>query len=452
MVKILNRWGRFLRLLIGGCLLLCSLGVHAEPETGWWWNPAESGRGYFIEILDGGVLFFGSYLYEADGRGTWQIAVGPVGQDYSYTGQLQAFSGGQTLTGDYVPPSGPTNPGTISLNFSDDAHGTLTGPGGTIPIERFHFDAAEASFQPYVGWWWNEQESGRGFSLAVEGGHLFLIGYMYDLAGNPVWYLSAGTMTSPTSYAGPLQQFANGQTLTGPYRAPGAPVNVGQVAITFSADDVATITLSDGTAFAASGSATISAVRSRIFTVRPYRTANPLANLPPGWKGTLQSDYVLHEEDPVLGTTDIHLVFQGNITWGDAIDSLPPVRNRHYSVVSGTFQLTGDEKSVDPVIGTCTSHYTVSSALPPTYDLTLDGRGVYHGSISTVVSGERSETCILTDGKTETTEHLPVYEPIVIILRGTGVYGLHGRPAPQTLMFGTTKITRKDSWDFTAVR
>jgi len=27
--------------------------VSAEPENGWWWNPTESGRGYFIETTSG---------------------------------------------------------------------------------------------------------------------------------------------------------------------------------------------------------------------------------------------------------------------------------------------------------------------------------------------------------------------------------------------------------------
>ena len=34
-----------------------------SPESGWWWNPAEGGRGYSIEIQDN-QLFFAAYSYE----------------------------------------------------------------------------------------------------------------------------------------------------------------------------------------------------------------------------------------------------------------------------------------------------------------------------------------------------------------------------------------------------
>ena len=37
------------------------------PQTGWWWNTAEGGRGYSIEA-SGGRLFFASYLYDVSGR------------------------------------------------------------------------------------------------------------------------------------------------------------------------------------------------------------------------------------------------------------------------------------------------------------------------------------------------------------------------------------------------
>jgi len=43
------------------------------PKTGWWWNPAEGGRGYSIEVT-GNHIFFASYLYDATGRA---MVVGP---------------------------------------------------------------------------------------------------------------------------------------------------------------------------------------------------------------------------------------------------------------------------------------------------------------------------------------------------------------------------------------
>ena len=31
---------------------------HAAPENGWWWNPAQSGRGFSIEV-QGDTMFLG---------------------------------------------------------------------------------------------------------------------------------------------------------------------------------------------------------------------------------------------------------------------------------------------------------------------------------------------------------------------------------------------------------
>jgi hypothetical protein len=45
------------------------------PQTGWWWNTAEPGRGYSIEV-SGNNLVFASYLYDTTGRATWLLASG----------------------------------------------------------------------------------------------------------------------------------------------------------------------------------------------------------------------------------------------------------------------------------------------------------------------------------------------------------------------------------------
>lgn len=131
------------------------------------------------------------------------------------------------------------------MSFTDDTHGTITWPGGTVPIERFPFGTGEAAFQPRTGWWWNPTESGRGFSLEVQGSSLFVVAFMYDDAGNPVWYLSAGPMTTPKKYEGDWLQFAGGQTLGGAWRPPGTPTRVGRLAIEFSNEEAATLTFSD---------------------------------------------------------------------------------------------------------------------------------------------------------------------------------------------------------------
>ena len=232
---------------------LCAIGLlcfqaavsAATPDTGIWWNPAQSGRGFVIEV-QGGTLFFGAFLYEANGRSTWYASSGPTQSNGSYQGVLQSYGNGQTLTGAYTAPT-VTNPnaGNVTLQFSDASHGMLTWPGGTMAIERFAFSSGTPSFKPESGIWWNAAESGRGFLVEVQGSSLWMGGYMYDGSGNPVWYSTAGPMTSSTLYQGRLDQYSGGQTLTGAYQPPGAAANAGTVTLQFSGTTTATLTLPD---------------------------------------------------------------------------------------------------------------------------------------------------------------------------------------------------------------
>ncbi|MEE9345008.1 MAG: hypothetical protein V3U88_05320 [Methylococcales bacterium] len=38
---------------------------------------------------------------------------------------------------------------------------------------------------PDTGWWWNANESGRGFSIEKQADKIFLAAYLYDDSGNP---------------------------------------------------------------------------------------------------------------------------------------------------------------------------------------------------------------------------------------------------------------------------
>lgn len=218
-----------------------------SPQTGWWWNASESGRGFFIE-RQGANLVIAGYLYADDGRALWVLSGGPMTGSSAYSGSLLTFSGGQSLTGPYQAPVAAPSLGTLSLQFSDSTHGTLTWPGGTVAIERFPYAAPPLiAGAPENGWWWYAAENGRGFSLEVQGSVLFIAGYMYDTAGNPIWYLSVGTMSSGSLYQGPWTQFAGGQALAGPYRPPTqVNANVGALTIQFSDAQNGMMTLPDG--------------------------------------------------------------------------------------------------------------------------------------------------------------------------------------------------------------
>jgi len=313
------------RFFAGRALAALAISVHfglasAEPQNGWWWNPSESGRGFFIEERNG-LIYLGGYFYEDNGRATWLTSGGPLTDPYLYQGTLQRYQNGQSVFGAYRPPGPAVDVGPVTLKFTDDSHGTLTWPGGTVPIERQIFDEEEPipaavfalfdpPFRPLSGWWWNEAESGTGFSLEVRGNNLFVVAFMYDDAGLPIWYFTAGPMSSPTHYEGDWLLFADGQTMTGPYRPPSTPQKLGRVIVDFSAEDEGTIAYTDSTA---AKEANAPKVRSRLITIRGNQLGPnnrwPYSAHWPKWTGgvdilnTLISPTTRLEESLTFGVT-----------------------------------------------------------------------------------------------------------------------------------------------------
>jgi hypothetical protein len=225
--------------------------VPQPPKTGWWWNPLEGGRGFSIEV-QGNNLFFAAFHYEANGRATWSVSPGPTSLGGSFfSSDLYGVAGGQTLGGPYRAAAA-TKGGAITLAFGDASHGTLTWPGGTVPIERMNLvpgglAAAPDPNQPETGWWWNPQESGRGFFIEWQKGYADIAGYMYDDAGNPVWYISVYETPNARVFAGNWWTFANGQSMGGTYRAATRTSdNFAPLSIDFNAPGTAVMTLPNG--------------------------------------------------------------------------------------------------------------------------------------------------------------------------------------------------------------
>jgi hypothetical protein len=220
------------------------------PEAGYWWDSSASGSGFVIEI-QGTTMFMAGFLYSASGEATWVASTGPMTTSSQYSGSLITYDNGQTLTGAYQAPSLEPALGNISITFTSNTAGTIVWPGRTIPIQRFNIvpngvTTQQPATNPQTGWWWNASESGRGFAVEVQNGIMYFAGYMYDANGNPIWYLSTGPMTSNV-YSGMLTQYANGQTLTGPYQVPSEiNQNVGSMTLQFTDTADAIFTLPGG--------------------------------------------------------------------------------------------------------------------------------------------------------------------------------------------------------------
>ncbi|MSP49806.1 MAG: hypothetical protein EXQ95_10845 [Alphaproteobacteria bacterium] len=107
--------------------------------------------------------------------------------------------------------------------------------------------SASATATPETGWWWNSAESGRGFSIEVSGGNLFMAGYLYSTNGKPIWYISQGARASNGVYQGSLLEFSSGQTLAGSYQAASNRGTVGTVTLSFDTTTAGRLTWAGGT-------------------------------------------------------------------------------------------------------------------------------------------------------------------------------------------------------------
>jgi hypothetical protein len=225
--------------------------VTTTPATGYWWNPSQGGRGFNIEQR-GNNLFMATFLYNQSGSATWYgLGPGPISNG-TYSGLLTTYAGGQTLTGSYKPAGVVATAGNFSVTFSSATQGTITWPGGTLPIQRYDFGpggsaATQPAGTPQAGWWWAPTQGGRGFAIEIQGNMMFLAGYMYDSAGNAIWYASGPAPMNGMIYQGTWSQLANGQTLTGAYQ-PATVLNadVGPVTIIFTSTTTGSMTFPNG--------------------------------------------------------------------------------------------------------------------------------------------------------------------------------------------------------------
>ena len=227
-----------------------------DRVNGWWWNPAEGGRGFAVE-RQGNQLFVAAFLYEIDGSATWYVAT--MTQDAgastnTYSGPFTRYAGGQSLLGSYRAPTSTKQVGSGAITFSADyrsatlAIDTYDGRGPTMLLQRFPisspaFLASGGDFQN--GWWWNESQGGRGFFIEAQNNTAFVGAFMYDDAGQPTWYVSTANVTSAT-VGGTLQRYRGGQALSGTYQAPNTNGTAGQMSLAFHTATSATMTLPDG--------------------------------------------------------------------------------------------------------------------------------------------------------------------------------------------------------------
>src|ERR1044071_9754696 len=96
--------------------------------------------------------------------------------------------------------------------------GMATQKGLSALLSATWFIAGSASaVLPDIGCYFNTAEGGRGFNIEIQNNIFFMAGFIYDTAGNPIWVVSGGPMSTDRTYSGAAFQTANGQPLGGAY-------------------------------------------------------------------------------------------------------------------------------------------------------------------------------------------------------------------------------------------
>ena len=125
--------------LIASILAFGSSASAFTPESGTWWNPAEPGTGFLLEIQDN-FLFLSGYMYKPDGQPMWYTSQGTMNGNARFVGVLTSFTGGQCLGCVWRPPTVQLGAGgPVEIIFDTETDARITLGGRVVPIQRFDY-------------------------------------------------------------------------------------------------------------------------------------------------------------------------------------------------------------------------------------------------------------------------------------------------------------------------
>lgn len=117
------------------------------PQSGAWAIDSElngrPGRGMQIDV-ENDILVLTLYAYDATGRGTFYLTAGQLDANGHFSGELKFYDQGTPLGGTVRNAREAGTAGTVELDFSDGAHGTIRLPGEpTLAISKLNFGVPE---------------------------------------------------------------------------------------------------------------------------------------------------------------------------------------------------------------------------------------------------------------------------------------------------------------------
>lgn len=165
--------------------------------SGLWWNPAESGWGVNFSQRNNNI-FAAWFTYDANGNPTWYVASNCTmpASSSSCSGTLYSVHGPIVFGTTYDPSLRVvTSVGTLNVAFSGNNNAsmsyTVNGISRTVAIQREIFSTdTNGPMVNFTDMWWNPAEPGYGMALTQQGLSIFVAWYVYDLVGNPTWFVA----------------------------------------------------------------------------------------------------------------------------------------------------------------------------------------------------------------------------------------------------------------------
>jgi hypothetical protein len=245
----------FCRAIVSTSLWLSTSAYAFTPESGWWWNEAEAGRGFSIEVQDN-TLFMAGFLYESDGDQQWFIASGRyLDSSERFDAEMFFPRAGQCFTCSPRAPTVPPSTMRISITFESPTAGVVTWPGGVtrikrnvyglaLDIERLNgthaFSSSGSSGRVHFGNWVNFNRTDIDPTLgkialgSTESGRLVVASFGNAARTSIILLIDSSTSfydyyIFPTSYLGTREGFGLWATFPKAGSIPSAPNALGHI-------------------------------------------------------------------------------------------------------------------------------------------------------------------------------------------------------------------------------
>jgi len=199
--------------------------VEGTAGSGWWWNPSESGRGFFLEVRDG-LACLACCTYTDHGQPTWYASnFAPIRDNGNWIADFRSLQF-PLVGGSSEPRSAPANVAPVSMNFEKSRTAQLGLAGNQVPLEPQNLDnpgVSGPSKRSLTGWWIEDAESPKWAALVeVLNNRVFVA-----LLSASDWCIASASRRGVRSYEGEWLLVQGGQTIDGPFRPPSTTQSIG---------------------------------------------------------------------------------------------------------------------------------------------------------------------------------------------------------------------------------